>query len=117
MSLTKGRAAIAQLTAGGTSTTIDVSPSYSQTLLIKHSNGSGAVTVAASIDVQVKAAGGSLWYSLTGGPIALGTTTAAIEDKVVFLPDPVASVRVVYVAPTGPTGFTLDAECGDITSL
>lgn len=117
MALTKSRSAITQLTASGTSTTMSVSTSYGHVCLLKHSNGTGTVTAGATADVQVQTTGGSLWYSLTGGTIAFTGTAAASEDRAVAIPDAVASVRVVYVGPTGPTGFTLDAECGTITAL
>lgn len=117
MALSKSRSAITQLTASGTSTTMSVATSYGQTCLLKHSNGTGSISAAATFDVQVQTSGGSLWYSLTAGPIAFTPGVAAIEDRAVAIPDSVASVRVVYVAPTGPTGFTLDAECGTITAL
>lgn len=114
MALTKSRSAITQLAASGTSTPIDVSTSYEHTLYVRHSNGTGTVTTAAAIKVQVKPSGGS-WTTLT--TLAASTTAAQADQFVVRIPDDAAAVQVVYTAPTGPTGFTLDAEVGTITAL
>lgn len=115
MALSKSRAAIAQLTASGTSTTLDVSASYRQTLYLKHSNGTGTVTGAATYQVQVKTSGGTLWYSLNAQPLPFSAVAAQVDDRPFRIPDDVASVRIIYAQPTGPTGYTLDAEVGDIT--
>jgi hypothetical protein len=115
MSLTKSRATITQLTAGGTSTALDISGAYRSTLYIKHFNGSGTVTTGARIQVQVQAAGGSQYYNHVGA-IQASTTAAATETWTAELPDDAGSVQVVYTAPTGPTGFTLDAEVSRITA-
>lgn len=115
MALSKGRSAITQLTASGTSTTLDVSGAYSATLLIKHSNGTSTVTAAASFEVQVKSQGGTNWYAHA---TCVGSTTAAqVDDVTVALPEDVASVRIIYTAPTGPSGFTLDAEVATTTGI
>jgi hypothetical protein len=115
MALAKSRASITQLTASGTSTTLDVSAAYSATLLIRHSNGSGSVTAAASFQVQVKPVGGSTWYT-HAVPVA-STTTAQVDTIVVALPPDVGSVQVVYTAPTGPSGSTFDAEVATTTGV
>lgn len=116
MALTKGRSAITQLTASGTSTTLDVSGAYSATLLLKHSNGTGSVTAAASFGVQVQSHGGSAWYAWAT-PVA-STTAAQVDSIGVALPPDVDSVRIVYTAPTGAaTGYTLDAEVATTTGI
>jgi hypothetical protein len=115
MALTKSGSAITQLTASGTSTTLDVSASYGQTLGIKHNNGSGTVTVAALAKVQWKRASGSNWYDLT--TVSASTTTSAIDTFTVAIPDAAASVQIVYTQPTGASGYALDAEIGTITGL
>lgn len=115
MALSKGRSAITQLTASGTSTTLDVSGAYSATLLIKHSNGTGTVTAEASFQVQVKSQGGSSWYTWT---IAIASKTAAqVDDITIALPPDVASMRIVYTSPTGATGATCDAEVATTTGI
>lgn len=115
MALTKSGSAITQLTATGTSTTLDVSAAYGQVLGIKHDNGSGAVSVAATAKVQWKRASGSNWYDMA--TVSAGTTTAGVDTFTVAIPDAAASVQVVYTQPTGPTGYALDAEVGTITGL
>lgn len=108
MALTKTRDAIAQLTASGTSTALDVSGADSATLYIRHSNGTGTVTAPASFAVQAKTQGGTNWY--TWRTVVASTTAAQIDDIPVTIDENAASVRVVYTAPAGPTGFTCDAE-------
>jgi hypothetical protein len=115
MPATKGHAAITQLTASGTSTTLDVSGAYGATLLWAHSNGSGTVTVPGSFRVQVKANGGARWVDLTT-PVA-STTTGATDTGVVALPPDIGSVQLVYVAPTGAVAPTLDAEVATTTGI
>lgn len=110
MAFDKTRAAITQLTASGASTTLNAASGVGCVLLIRHSNGAGSVTAAATAQVQMQAKGGSAWYSPPAYLVAFGSTAAAVEDRAVAIPDGVGSVRVVYTAPTGPTGFTLDAE-------
>lgn len=112
MAVTLSRAAATQLTASGTSTTMDGDGKLGKACYLKHSNGSGTVSAAATFDVQMQTKGGSEWYTQTNGPTPFGTTAAATETRTIPVPDSAASVRVVYVAPTGPTGYTLDAECG-----
>lgn len=115
MALTKAKTSITQLTASGTSTAPDVSGSYDQGLYLSHSNGTGSVTVAATAKVQVQPSGASRWYDLT--TVTFSTTAAATDSVVVALPDNATGVRVVYTQPTGPTGYTLDADAGTITAL
>lgn len=112
MALSKGRAAITQMTASGTSTTISISTVDGQTLLISHSNGTGTVTAFATIAVQVQASGGTLWYTIA--TYQASTTAASVDTFACKLVDEFAAVRLIYTAPTGPTGFTLDAECATI---
>lgn len=114
MALTKSRAAVTQLTASGTSTAIDISASYGHTLYVRHSNGTGTISAAATIKVQVKASGGT-YVTLT--TLAASTTASTVDTFTVHLPDDAASVQLVYVSPTGATGSTLDAEAGTITAL
>lgn len=114
MALTKDRASITQLTASGTSTALDVSGAYEATLYVRHSNGTGTVTTAATIAVQVKPSGGT-YITLT--TLAASTTAAQLDVFTVRIPDDATSVQLVYTQPTGPTGYTLDAEVGRITAL
>lgn len=116
MALVKGRSAITQLTASGTSTPLDVSASYTQTLYISHSNGTGTVTTAGSVQVQVQPSGSSRWYNY-GGPIQFSTTAAIVDSYAVALRDDTTGVQLVYTAPAGATGYTLDAEVGTDTSM
>ena len=118
MALAKDRAAITQLTASGTSTTLDVSGSYESTLYVRHSNGTGGSGfTGASIAVQVKPSGGTFITLVT---LAASQTAAQLDVFTVRIPDDAVSVELVYTQPSGgtpPTGFTLDAEVGRITSL
>lgn len=115
MAVTLSRAAATQLTASGTSTTMDADGKLGKACYLKHSNGAGSVSQAATFDVQVQTKGGSEWYTQTNGPALFGTTAAATETRTIPIEDSAAAVRVVYVAPTGPTGFTLDAEVGMVS--
>lgn len=114
MALTKSRAFITQLTASGTSTALDVSASYGHTLYIRHGNGTGTASAAATITVQVKPSGGTYVTLISVSASVVGGQT---DVWVVRIPDDTAAVQIVYVAPTGLTGSTLDAEVGTITSL
>lgn len=113
MALVKGRSAFTQLTASGTMTALDVSAANRQSVSISHFNGTGTPTVAATVAVQYKYSGGARWYTLTTWQASL---VAGQVDQVGFrIPDAAASVQLVYTAPTGATGFTLDAEVGTET--
>lgn len=115
MSLTKDRVAITQLTAAGTSTVLDVTGSYFNTLLVRHVNGAGTVTVAGSFLVQVQAANGTIWYPLNNQGFQASTTTGATDYFTIRIPKGIAKVQLVYTPPTGATGFTLDAEIAEET--
>jgi hypothetical protein len=113
MAATKDRAAFTQLTASGTSGALDVSTAYRASLYLRHYNGTGTVTVGASLTIQVKASGGTM----TALRIVTGSlTTSAYDQWVIMLPDDATSVQVVYVAPTGASGYTLDGEVGRLTA-
>lgn len=109
--VTKARIAATQLTASGTTAEMDVSESLRQTLYARLSNGTGTVTTPATVTVQVRPSGGTFvpFHALTG-------STAASDAWEVDLPDDCAGVRVVYVAPVGPTGATLDVEVGTLVA-
>jgi len=115
VALTKSRAAITQLTASGTSTTLDVSASYQTTCYIKHVNGTGTITGQGTAVVQVRTNGGTEWYDLT--EVGFGTTASDVVEVAVDVPADADDVQIVYTAPAGSTGHTLDAEVGTITSL
>ena len=117
MAVAKNRGAITQLTASGTSTTIDLSLIYTAVLFVKHFNGTGTVTTAASFLVQYQAKGGTLWYTLNNQAFTPSAITGKTDDFTIFIPDGTGAVQLVYTAPAGPTGFTLDAEAGEITGL
>jgi hypothetical protein len=115
MAATKGGSAITQLTASGTSTTLGVPTTYDQVLGISHSNGTGTVTAAATIQVQYQVSTAARWYPLATFTASL--TAAATDSFTCLIPGPTTAVRLVYTAPTGPTGVTLDAEIGTISGL
>lgn len=115
MALSKSKSAITQMTASGTSTLLDVSASYGDTLYLNHSNGTGAVTTAGQVVVQVRPNAGARWYTLATLP--LSAVAAAVDQPICALRDDVGQVQLVYTAPAGPTGFALDAEVGTIPSL
>lgn len=114
MALTKGRSAITQLTAGGTSTSLDVSASYAHTLYVRHTNGSATITVGATIRVQAKPSGGTFIDLAT---FTASTTASTVDPFLCRLPDDAATVQMIYTYPTGGSGHTLDAEVGTITAL
>lgn len=107
--MTKDRSAFTQLTASGTSSALDLSTAYGSSLYLRHSNGSGSVTTAAALMVQVKPSGGTM-TTLT--IVLASTTTAGSDHWVISLPVDASSVQVVYTAPGGATGYTLDGEVG-----
>lgn len=109
MTPTYGQSAAPQLTAGGTGSPLDVSAGATKSLYLRHSNGTGAVTNYGTATVQVKPTGGT-FTDLQG--FAFSTVAAKLDQYVVELPPDCVSVRVAYVAPTGPTGYTLDYEVG-----
>lgn len=115
MALSKTRAAITQLTATGTSTVLDLGGAYDATLLVRHVNGSGSISAQGTADVEVRAEGGTEWYTLT--TLGFGTTASAAAERVIDLPPAIADVRLSYTAPTGSTGHTLDAEVATITGV
>lgn len=113
MAISKDRAAFTQLTASGTSTALDLSAAYRSSLYLRHSNGTGSVTGAAILTVQVKPSGGAM----TSLAVVLASkTTSGVDHWVLALPDDAASVQVVYTAPTGASGYTLDGEVGRLTA-
>lgn len=114
MALTKDRAAITQVTATGQSSALSLATAYRSSLYIRHVNGTGSISVGATVQVQVRV--NSVWYNL-GGPFVFGTTASAAETRVVQLPDDATEVRLDYTAPTGSTGHTLDSEVGRLTAL
>ena len=115
MSLTKTSAAITQLTGSGNSTTLNVTPSYYHTLYLSHYNGTGSVTGSATAKVQIQPASAIRWYDLT--TVTFSLTTSATDTQPVDIPIDATGVRIVYTAPTGPTGFTLDAEVGEESGI
>jgi hypothetical protein len=108
---TFGHSSATQLTAGGTGAALDVSGAPRKSLYVRHSNGTGSPTAAATLAVQVKPTGGT-FTSLT--TFSFSATAAAVDHIVVELPDDCVSVQCVYVAPTGTTGQTLDYEAGTV---
>jgi hypothetical protein len=113
MALSKGRAAITQLTAAGTSTTVTLASTVDNVAYLNHSNGTGTVTVGATIGIDVQLSGGSVWNRLT--TLVMPLTAAAVTYTPVAIPHSAAAVRFVYTAPTGASSHTLDAEIGTVT--
>lgn len=116
MALTKDRAAITQLSASGPSTTLDLTSAYRSTLYVHHVNGTGTITVGATIQVQVQSEAGTEWFDF-GGPLRGNLTASAVQEWAVELPDDAGAARIDYTVPTGSTGHTLDAEVGRITGI
>ncbi len=110
MALSKTSSAITQLTASGTTSSKSISAGIAPLVSLHHSNGTGSVTGAATAQVQYQVNGATRWYAPVGLLVTFGTGTAAVEDRSVILPDSATAVEIVYVAPTGPSGYTLDAE-------
>lgn len=116
MAVTKASGSITQLTASGASTAITISDAYDSDLFIEHNNGTGTITVGASIQVQTRPATSGTWYDL-GGPITGNLVASSQETWTVPLPRGAFQVQVDYTVPTGSTGHTLDAESGEITGI
>lgn len=114
MALSKSNASITQLTAAGTSTTVSptgISPVASLT----NYNGSGSVTAAATAQIQYQLGGSTTWHADTAYLVTFGTATGGTDVRTIQLPDAVSAVKITYVAPTGASGYTLDAELGWVT--
>ena len=115
MALTKTFSAITQVTATGTSTTIDIAASYDSEAYIRHDNGTGTPSTAAEIQVQVKPDGSSNWIDHLA-PIKCSLVAADEQDFLVLLPRGGGDVQFVYTAPGTSTGYTLDAEVSLVTA-
>lgn len=115
MALSKSSTAITQLTAAGTSASVPVAAGVLPVVALRHSNGTGSVTAAGTAQVQYQLNGAARWYAPALLLVTFGTTAAATEDRTVSVPDAATAVRVVYTPPSGPTGYTLDAEIGTVT--
>jgi hypothetical protein len=118
LALSKSGSSITQLTAAGTSTTIDVSGAYDQVLGVRLYNGtSGTPTTVATAKVQWKRSGGIYWYDIgtVGGDLVASSVTTYTFD----IPNAVASLQVLYTVPSGGSvaGFTCDAEVGTMPTL
>jgi hypothetical protein len=111
MALTRTSAALTQLTASGDTSDVDVSAAYTALFSIKHVNGTGTITVAATIQPKISHNGTDFFNY--GGAFTCSTTASATEIFTLSLdlsevPD--AEVRFTYVEPTGSTGETLDVS-------
>jgi hypothetical protein len=115
VALTKDRSAATQVTGTGQGSTLDLTSAYQSTLAIRHLNGTGTITVAATLVVEWRTEGGTVWFTLTTRrPV---TTASTADEWTIELPDVAGEVRIDYTAPTGSTGHTLDYEVGRITAL
>ena len=116
MALTLGRVVAAQLIASGSGATLNVATGYAKSLYYSHLNGSGtAISPQGSAIVEGRTAGGLTWYTIV--EVGFGTTANQRLEDVVMLPTDLAEVRMIYTAPGGSTGHTLDYEVGLVTGL
>lgn len=114
MALTKSKSGITPLAASGQTPEISLAASYRHSAYIRNANGTGTITVGATVRVQVRPQASSAWYELAA--LIFGTTASAAETRVIPLPDDATGVRLDYVAPTGGSGHTLDAEFGQVAA-
>lgn len=118
MAKTTSNGAITQLTASGNSDAIDVSGGYALTVSVKHTNGTGTITAGATVQPQISHDGVN-WFN-DGGAFTFGTTASAVEYRTYVAPNEgftLQKVRLVYTAPTGSTGHTLDAAYSQTTGV
>lgn len=119
MSLTKSSGSITQLTSAGNSIAVDLSDAYAATFSIRHTNGTGTITVGATVQPQISH-DGTNWRN-DGGAFLFGLTASATELRTYTPPtDGLAianDVRFVYTVPTGSTGHTLDCDYSKVTAL
>lgn len=117
MALTKTSGTITQLTAAGTSTEMDFANAYAGAISVKHVNGTGTITVGATVRVEISH-DGTNWETDT--TFTFGLTASATEFRTYTPPAdglPIDAVRLVYTVPTGSTGHTLDARFSKTTAL
>lgn len=114
MALTKAATTLASgVTTDTTTSAVDVSDAYRATVYYSMVQVAAATT-GASMDVEVRPSAAGSYYVLTSiqFPAAAGTYQGAIE-----LPDDIQDVRLDFVAQSGGTSSTLDAEVGEVTAL
>ena len=114
MALAKSKGSITPLTASGQSPEVTLAASYRQSAFIRNINGTGSITAAATVRVQVRPQASVVWYELAS--FLFATTASLTETRVVPLPDDATGVRIDYTVPTGGTGHSVDAEFGQITA-
>jgi hypothetical protein len=117
MALTKANGTITQLTATGNSTEIDFSDAILGAISIRHTNGTGTITVGAAVRVEISHDGTS-WDTDT--TFVFGLTASATEFRSYTPPaegGTIDAVRLAYTVPTGSTGHTLDARFSKTTAL
>jgi hypothetical protein len=115
VALTKNSTAIAQFTASGTGSSINIAAGIAPVCALHHSNGTGSITVAGTAQIQYQLNGAARWYSPPSLLVTFSTTAAATDDRTIALPDAATAARIVYTVPTGATSPTLDAEFGTVT--
>lgn len=110
MALAKTSQSVTQLTSSGTSSSYSVSGGISVLVSLYHSNGTGTVSAAATAQIQYQVNGASRWYAPLILLVTFGTSTSSVEPRSISLPDSITAVKITYTAPTGATGYSLDAE-------
>jgi hypothetical protein len=118
MALTKANASLAELTAAGNTATADISAAYAAVFSIRHTNGTGTITVGATVQPQISHDGTN--FRNDGGAFVFGLTASATELRTYVPPTDglaVKDVRFVYTVPTGSTGHTLNVDYSRTTAL
>lgn len=110
MAVSKTASAITQLTSSGDSSTISNSAGIEADWYVKHTNGTGTITVGGVVTVNVRPNGSSTWYNFC--VLNFGLTASTVETRVVRIPGSTAETRVNYVIPSGGSGHLCDAELG-----
>ena len=118
MPLTKTNGSITQLTTTSNSVVVDVSDAYAAVFSVRHANGTGTITAAATVQPQISH-DGTNWRN-DGGAFAFGLDASTTELRTYVPPTDglaVKSVRFAYTAPVGSTGHTLDCDYSKTTVL
>ena len=119
MALTKASASLAELTAAGNTAAADISDAYAAVFSIRHANGTGTITVGATVQPQISH-DGTNWRN-DGGAFVFGLAASTTELRTYVPPtDGLAianDVRFVYTVPTGSTGHTLNVDYSRTTAL
>lgn len=117
MAISKTGQAFATLSASGTSETLDTSTYFGVCLNLRNANGTvtGSMSSVARMTVKGRVPGVATWHEII---TVTGSWSPGTIDHIppIAIPDGYASVEVVYTAPGGLAGSTLDGEIGRVAT-